>query len=53
MFVGCMRVEIVKGEFGRHELVGVHKDEDDDWMLGQEGVKLLFGSEILHDIIMV
>ena len=49
MFVGPVRVEVVEGQLGWHELVGIHEDEDDDWVLGEESVELLFGPEILHD----
>lgn len=49
MLVSPVGVEVVKSELSRHELVGIDKDEDDDWMLSQKGIELLFGSEILHD----
>ena len=51
MFVSPVRVEVIKGQLGRHELIGIHEYEDDDWMLSQKGVELLFRTEILHDSI--
>jgi hypothetical protein len=49
VLVGPVGVEVVEGQFGRHELVGVHEDKDDDRVLGEESAELLFGAQILHD----
>ena len=48
-FGGCsVGVDVVEEQFGRHELVGVNEDDDDDFAGVEYFVELFFAAQVLH-----